>query len=263
MKTTTARAYPLDKLVDARIADLKLNEWNPRTIAPDRLESLKRSLEEDPAGLRDRPLIALPDGTVIAGNMRLTAAIALGWESIPVVFHEYDEAKARQVALRDNNPWGDWDDQGLAELLKELEEQQIDLDLTGFTADDIESRLIALAEMDLPPLDPEADDDRGTDLALADVSIGDPVYEVASGEVWSLGPHVLVVEQVYDGWQNWVEFLTDEHVLFVPYPTPTLPLTVRANSNRLVMVQPDPWLAGHVLDKYAAVRGEDQITKLR
>jgi hypothetical protein len=48
-------------------------------------------------------------------------------------------------------------------------------------------------------------------------------------------------------------------MLFVPYPTPTLPLTQRSATRPLLMVQPDTWLAGHVLDKYAAVRGEDAV----
>jgi hypothetical protein len=50
--------------------------------------------------------------------------------------------------------------------------------------------------------------------------------------------------------------------LFVPYPTPTLPLTQRATRQRLVMVQPDVWLAGHVLDKFASVRGDDAVSKV-
>jgi hypothetical protein len=29
-----------------------------------------------------------------------------------------------------------------------------------------------------------------------------------------------------------------------------------------VMVQPDPWLAGHLLDKYAEIHGEGEVEKL-
>lgn len=248
--------YPLGVVVDADITYLKNNPWNPRSLPKERIKSLAASISNDPEGLEDRPLIALPDGTVIAGNARLIAARdELKWSALKTVFRDYDATTARLVAIRDNTPWGAWEDEGLVQLLKELEDAEIDLELTGFTADEVTA--LFEAGMDEPP--PE---DRGTDLALADVSIGDPVHQVEKGEVWRVGPHLLVCAEVYDGWTEWVKYLDDPSVLLVPYPTPTLPLTVRAEANRLVMVQPDRWLAGHVLDKFAAVRGAESVEKM-
>ena len=37
--------------------------------------------------------------------------------------------------------------------------------------------------------------------------------------------------------------------LFLPYPGPFVPLSIKAGNNRLVMVQPDPYIAGHILDR--------------
>lgn len=54
-----------------------------------------------------RPLIATPDGTVIAGNMRLRAVQQLGWKGVPTVFAEMDEVLAKERALRDNGSWGE------------------------------------------------------------------------------------------------------------------------------------------------------------
>lgn len=256
MTDNTTVKYPLDEIVDAELFDLLPNPWNPRRIDAARLASLKDSMLNDPDGVRDRPLIALPDGTVIAGNMRLAAAREMGWETIPTVFHDYDEQQARLVALRDNNSWGEWEDQSLAALLRELEEQDVDLELTGLAQDDIAHLFESISEPAPPP------EDRGTDLAVADVSIGDPTHQVERGDVWNVGEHLLVCEEVYDGWQRWVKYLTDPTMLLVPYPTPTLTLTVRASSNRLLLIQPDRWLAGHVLDKYASVRGEESVSKV-
>ena len=58
----------------------RLRPWpqNPRRIRPERLEDLKRALSEDREMLRARPLLALPDGTVIACCQRLLAARELG-----------------------------------------------------------------------------------------------------------------------------------------------------------------------------------------
>lgn len=260
--STTETAWPLDQIIDVPLSALKTNPWNPRSITPERLEALKRSMKEDPDGLRDRPCIALPDGTVIAGNMRLLGANELladgdeRFETIPCVFHAYDDAKAKLVALRDNGSWGDWEDDGLAELLKELQARDVDLALTGFADDDLTRLFEALEEPAPPP------EDRGTDLSIADVSIGDPIHVCETGDVWKVGAHLLVVEGVYDGWEKWIGYLDDPSVLLVPYPTPTLPLTVRASNHRLVMVQPDRWLAAHVLDKFAAVRGAESVEKV-
>lgn len=241
------------------IGELKLWDRNPRFITKERFDSLKKSMATDRAMMQARPLIALPDGRVIGGNMRLRAALELNWDDVETVVVHLSEEQAILWALRDNNPYGEYDDQGLSELLYELQQADIDLDLTGFSVDDIE-RIFDGAPP--PPDDPPAPDDRGTDLALADVTVADPTHIVAAGEVWNVGPHLLVVAPVYDGWPQWIEFLEGD-VLLVPYPTPTLPLTERAKESRLIMVQPDPWLAGHVLDKYSAVRGEEAISQLR
>jgi DNA modification methylase len=107
-------------------------------ISPERLADLGRSLAADKAMLWARPLIALPDGTVIAGNQRLLAARALGWKRIPVVFANLSADEARMWALKDNNAWGEWDEPALAELLAELERDGIDLLLTGFTSSSID-----------------------------------------------------------------------------------------------------------------------------
>lgn len=247
----------VDRTKAVKLADLKPWDRNPRIITKERFDSLKKSMESDPTMMLARPLVALRDGRIIMGNMRYRAASELGWKTIQTVYVDLSESDAITWALRDNNPYGEYDDQGLAELLYELQQNDVDLDLTGFSVDDIE-RIFEGApppETDPPP------DDRGVDLALADVTVADPTHVVEPGDVWNVGPHLLVVAPVYDGWEQWVRYLEGD-ALFVPYPTPTLPLTERAKTSRLIMVQPDPWLAGHLLDKWVAVRGEDTISQV-
>lgn len=234
------------------LGDLREWERNPRKITAGALDSLARSLADDPAMMDARPIIALPDGRVIAGNMRLRAAAKLGWEDVPAVYVDLDEQRATTWALRDNNPYGEWEEEALAELLAELSAADFDLLLTGFGAEELERLLVSLDGVD--PIT-----DRGTILELADVSIGDPTHTVERGQVWNVGPHVLVIAGIYDGWPAWAPLLEPGNLL-VPYPTPTLPLTERADANRLILVQPDVWLAGHLLDKYAAVRGAHAIS---
>lgn len=135
-----------------------LQEWpeNPRRIRDDRLEDLKRSLTADPRMLYARPLLALPDGTVFAGNQRLRAVRELGWEAVPVATVDLDYDSARLWALRDNNQYGDWDERALASLLADLQTRELDLALTGFASSDLDSLLRDLVTSidpdEVPPL---------------------------------------------------------------------------------------------------------------
>lgn len=101
----------------------------------------------------------------------------------------------------------------------------------------------------------------GSLLAVADVSVADPIHQPTGGQVWAVGPHRLVVADVFTGWPLFVPHLAAGAML-VPYPGPYLLLTNRAQHTPLVLVQPDTYLAGHLLDKYAAVHGTDGIRQL-
>ena len=102
------------------------------------------------------------------------------------------------------------------------------------------------------------DTDRGDLLDVAGVTLGEPRHQVADGQTWALGPHVLVVADVYTGWPLWSKRLT-EGAVFLPYPTPLIPHSENL-PGPLVMVQPEKFLAGHMLDKWQALK--DQVPLL-
>lgn len=160
------------------LQDLRPHPRNPRKITAARLEQLKRALAADPDMLDARPLIALPDGTVIAGNQRLRAAIELGWTSIPVVYADLDEARATEWMLRDNRPYGDDDAELTGLLLAELAELGADLDLTGYASAEIDALLAGIRAED--PVDPD------------EVPPLPVVPRSKLGEVYELGPHRLM-----------------------------------------------------------------------
>ena len=143
----------LGVVVDTPLDVLRPSPENPRFIRRERLEQLCRALESDAEMLRARPLIAQSDGTVIAGNQRLLAARELGWTTIPVVFVELDAERARLWMLRDNQAFGDWNEQALAEMLAELADEGVDLDLTGFEQRELDQLLRELGRE--PAVDPQ------------------------------------------------------------------------------------------------------------
>lgn len=148
----------------ARLAQLR--EWpeNPRRIDEEALDALRKSLRENPDLLEARPLIALPDGTVIAGNMRLRALRQIDAEMdegvmrVPVFVVEADEQRAREIALRDNNQFGEWEADDLAAMVEGLAAQGTDLASVGFSPLDVQ-RLLGDSSPHIPdpPPDPYAE----------------------------------------------------------------------------------------------------------
>ena len=77
------------------LAALSPAPWNPRTIKDERFENLCRSIEADPEFLNHRPVLAMADGTIYAGNMRYRAAQHLGR------IYRLRSRRGRQIRARD------------------------------------------------------------------------------------------------------------------------------------------------------------------
>ena len=124
MKKDPVKVIPLEQI--------QLNEgqidWlprNPRTWTQTDIDRTKRSLDEDPDFMQERPILAVPGpekNTFVAfcGNLRLTAARALGWPGAPVVVYrpegisKEDRDTIIRRAIKDNGSFGSWDTDELA-----------------------------------------------------------------------------------------------------------------------------------------------------
>jgi DNA modification methylase len=160
-------AHPLKKL--------KLLPGNPRKGD---VEAVKRSYER--FGQR-KPIVARPDGTVIAGNHQFLAAKALGWDEMAVVFVDDDDQTAKAFALADNrtSDLGSYDSDALAELLADVAVDPELLLATGYTQADLDALIGEIEE--LPPV--VGDPDEVPESAPA---------KTIKGDVWLLGPHRLM-----------------------------------------------------------------------
>lgn len=108
----------IDKLVlnEGQIEGLPKN---PRFIRDTQFEKLKNSVEEFPEMLKLRELIVYPfenKYVVIAGNMRLRAGQELGIKEFPckVLPAETTVERLREITIKDNNSFGEWDYDNLA-----------------------------------------------------------------------------------------------------------------------------------------------------
>lgn len=210
------------------------------------LREMRDAGQSPPAGVQ-----LGPDGTWLVPLLQ-------GWAS-----RSDAEAAAYLVADNEWTTRGGWNEVELGELLTDLASADPDLlGVAGFQESDL------LALLGAGTGDEDDDDDGGGEasdgslLAVADVSVDEPQHETATGDVWRLGErHHLVVADVMAAWPLWSPLLVDGS-LFVPYPGPYAPLALKADDFRLVLVQPDTYMAGHILDKYEAVRGAGSAVKV-
>lgn len=127
----STEGVPASEVQVVPIDSLRPDPGNPRRITERELERLKKALEDDPDFMRYRPILARPDGTIYAGNMRWRAAKALGWTEVPAVITDDPEVLVRTRAIRDNQQWGEWVEEELGEWLHGLAEEKVDLTTLG------------------------------------------------------------------------------------------------------------------------------------
>ncbi len=226
-------------------------------------------LDSDPGS---DPRMARPRGVQLDPQGRWLAPVVHGWRS-----RNDEEAEAYIVASNRLVELGGWDERTLAEMLTSVAESDPGLlELTGYNADDLDDLIKNVTDWGDSGSDEhddageagEGDEDEeekarsdGSLLALADVSVDEPRHQVHRGEVWDVGPHVLFVLDPFTEWATYMPELQDEDDLLVWYPMPYAPLVERASTRKFVMVQPDLYFAGHILDKYEAIAGAGSVSR--
>ncbi|MBX7459731.1 site-specific DNA-methyltransferase [Qipengyuania huizhouensis] len=141
----------------------------------------KRQIEQIVASITafgfTNPILADPEGNLIAGHGRLRAAKQMGLEQVPVIeLAGLSEAQKKALRLADNKIAlnAGWDTEILKLELADLSLPEIDLDLslTGFSAGEID---VVLTENQDP--DDEVIPEVPTEV------------RVMSGDIWQLGEH--------------------------------------------------------------------------
>ena len=126
------------------LSELVKLENNPRTIKKADFEKLKESIKSNPDYFEARPIICSDrtgKNVILGGNQRYEAAKALGLVEVPViVLHGLDEAREREIVIRDNVNNGDWDFDILANEWdeSELEDWGVEADWPSDEKDVIE-----------------------------------------------------------------------------------------------------------------------------
>jgi len=152
---------------------------NPRKWTNADLEKLMESMEETPMLTEARGCIVYPFGdvfVVLAGNMRAAAAKRIGWKDITchVVPEGTDIDTLKQIVLKDNSSFGDWDTGLLLSEWKGIEFADWGIELPSYT----------LTE------EPEMAEDDHYDVEAKLQKIKEP--KTQRGEIYRLGNHFLM-----------------------------------------------------------------------
>jgi ParB-like chromosome segregation protein Spo0J len=163
------------------VAQLVPYAGNARTHSDEQIAQIAASITE--FGFTN-PILTGADNVIIAGPGRLLAAQKLGIDTVPVIVLDHlSEAQRRALVIADNKlaENAGWDEELLRTELAALDDMDFDLDLMGFSDEEIDS---LLGDLDSPALgETEGEDD-------VPETPEDPVSR--PGDLWLLGKHRLL-----------------------------------------------------------------------
>lgn len=144
-----------------RLSELYLDPANAREHKEKNIAAIIGSLRE--FGQVEPLVVQKSTGKIIGGNGRYTAMLELGWTETDIVELDIDDTKAVAlgIALNRTGELAEWDYKTLASLTAALQASGFDMEVIGWSDDDLSPILAA----DWTP--PEADGDLG-DIARGD-----------------------------------------------------------------------------------------------
>ena len=169
------------------IDKIKPYDKNAKKHPEDQVEKIADSIRE--FGFQ-QPIVLDKENVIIVGHGRLLAAKKLDMEKVPCIVADLPPEKAKAYRLADNKlNESEWDMELVVEELRELDDKDFDIELTGFDAD------LVLEEM------PE-DDEVPEGPASLDHT------RSQENELWQLGDHFLFVGDATE--KEDVQFATQE-----------------------------------------------------
>ena len=173
--------------VTMKTAELRMLPVSALKPGDKEYEKIKASIQE--FGFAD-PLVVNADMTIIGGHQRLTVAMDLGYTEVPCAVVDVDKNREKALNIALNKITGQWDDEMLANLLKDLDGVQFNTDLTGFEREEIAALCSKLYDKEVK------EDDFDVDKELKQ-----PCFSKL-GDLWMLGNHRVICgdstgEEVY------------------------------------------------------------------
>jgi len=135
-----------DQLVPLAQLNRQRHPKNPNTHSAAQVAAIAAVLEGN--GWRQAIVVSNRSGLITRGHGRLDAALLLGYDTAPVDFQDYQSEEAEiadMVADNRLSELSEMDQEQLVRVLKELQAAGHDIELTGFTEQDV-AKLTSLEE---------------------------------------------------------------------------------------------------------------------
>jgi DNA adenine methylase len=125
-----------------------LRPWkgNPRVMSAEEHERLRNGIRY--FGIVDPFIVRRRDGLVTGGHQRLEDALELGLARVPIVRVDVTDHEVKVLNLALNKIHGDWDEDKLALVLKDLQDMP-EITLTGFDEAEINNIIESIATLPL------------------------------------------------------------------------------------------------------------------
>jgi hypothetical protein len=116
---------------------------NPRQWTQTDINRLAKSLEETPELFEARPLIVYPHAdkyVILGGNLRYEGAKKNGMKDVPahILDAELDIDKLKEIVIKDNGSFGDWDMDMLANEWDDLPLREWGIDMPDWEQKDVQ-----------------------------------------------------------------------------------------------------------------------------
>ena len=120
------------------IEDIKPYNKNPRKISDKAIDMVATSIKE--FGFQ-QPIVVDMKDEIVVGHTRYQASKKLKLKKVPVVRGDFTDEQAKAYRIADNriNEETGWDYNFLQEELNNLLDLDVDLNLTGFTSEELDS----------------------------------------------------------------------------------------------------------------------------
>lgn len=180
-----------------KLKDLTKLKGNPRFIKDDDFARLCVSVKSNPDYFEARPLI-LSDRTgelvIIAGNQRFEAAKHLKLKEVPTCLLEgLDEAREKEIIIRDNVSNGSWDFDAIANEWSDFDLASWGLDIPDFEAVEVE---------------PIEEDEAAVGEMIDKAEELNKKWQVKTGDLWQIGRHRLLCGDSTK--RSHIDYLTNE-----------------------------------------------------
>lgn len=163
-----------------KIKELIPADYNPRKklkLGDKEYEKIKKSITE--FGYVE-PIIVNKDMTIIGGHQRTTVLQDFGYDEIDCIVIDIDKTKEKALNIALNKITGEWNKELLADLIKDLQSSDFDVQFTGFEPPEIEQLFNSVHDKKVQ------EDDFDVEAELKKPTVA------KTGDVWLLGRHRVV-----------------------------------------------------------------------